>query len=110
MAEGHVERIHTEPVVLDIGEETGGLIIYTSEAFRGREIEVSPLPDASTRVHTDVAERRFNGRTVFAAVYLPFPAGDYLIWGPNAPRPTAVTIMAGTVVELDWRHLLSAQS
>jgi len=103
MSEEHTARVHTEPVVLDIGEGTGGLIIYAGEALRGREIEVSLQHDDSMRVHTDIAERRFNGHTVFAAVYLPLPAGDYTIWGPDPNRPREVAIVGGTVATVDWR-------
>ncbi|WIG61354.1 MAG: hypothetical protein OJF49_004102 [Ktedonobacterales bacterium] len=103
MAETHHQRIHTAPVVLDIGEHTGTLVIYTRADRCGTEIEVSPRHDDIRRVHTDVAERRFNGRSMFAAVFLPFPAGDYTIWGPDPQHPTAITIVSGAVTELDWR-------
>jgi len=103
MSEMHVVRVHTEPVVLDIGEGTGGLIIYTGEEFRGREIEISKKPDDSARVHTEIAERRCNGQMVFAALYLPLVAGAYTIWGPDPHRPTEVTIVGGAIAEVDWR-------
>ena len=101
--ERHDTRIHTQPVVLDIGEDTGGLVISTGPELRGREIEISPRGAGTARVHTDVAERRVNGRTLYAAVYLPMPAGEYTIWGPNPDTPTMVTIQAGVVAEVDWR-------
>src|SRR5262245_31400475 len=94
--EAHSSSVHTESVVLDIGldgrrgterdatqdatRDTGALIIYTTPSWRGREIEVSPRSDRARRVHTDVAERHVNGRTVFAAVFLPLPTGGYMIW------------------------------
>lgn len=103
----HVQRVHTEPVVLDIGEDTGGLIIYTGPDMSGREIEISPRGEPAIRTHTDVAERRAAGTTYFAAVYLPMPEGDYLIWGPDPEQPTPCAIVAGVVTELDWRSLVS---
>ena len=102
--ERHDARVRTQPVVLDIGENTGGLVIYTRPELRGRAIEISPRGVDTSRVHTDVAERRVNGRTLFAAVYLPMPAGEYLIWGPDPDTPTTVTIAAGAVAEVDWRQ------
>lgn len=98
-----VARVHTEPVVLDIGQDMGALAIYTDEALRGKEIEISPKDDAARRVHTDVAERRVNGRPIFAAVFPPLPAGEYTVWGPDPHHPTDVTIIAGTVAEVHWR-------
>jgi hypothetical protein len=101
--ERHDMRVRTQPVVLDIGEDTGGLVIYTGPELRGREIEISLCGAGTSRVHTDVAERRVNGRTLYAAVYLPMPAGNYTIWGPDPDVPTTVTIAAGIVAEVDWR-------
>ena len=53
MAEQKSDRVHPESVVLDIG----ALIIYTDAELRGREIEVSPLGSAATRVQS----RSWNG-------------------------------------------------
>jgi hypothetical protein len=61
-----------------------------------------PVED-SHRIHTDVAERRVNGRSMFVAIYLPLPAGDYIIWDPDPERPTRITLKPGIVNELDWR-------
>ena len=98
-----VRRIHTQPVVLDLGENTGSLVIYTNAALCGREIEISPQGEDATRTHTDVAERRFNGRSIYAAVYLPMPAGMYTIWEDYTTPAGEVTIVAGEVTQLDWR-------
>jgi hypothetical protein len=101
MAETHVERVHTEHAVLDIGQDVGALIIYTRQELLGEEIEVSPKGNDAHRVHTQVLERRANGRTVFAALFLALPAGDYTIWSNPAAD---VTIIGGEVAQLDWRN------
>lgn len=62
MPEKRNERVHSESVVLNIGQDLGALIIYTEAELRGREIEVSPRGDARTRTHVEVLERRINGR------------------------------------------------
>jgi len=103
MAERHNDRVHSESVVLDIGQDIGALIIYTEAELRGREIEVTPRGSAATRVHVEVLERRINGRSVFAAVFPKLRAGDYDIW-ENAPNPSGtVTIVGGVVTTVDWR-------
>ena len=103
MAEIHVERVHTENVVLDIGGNIGALIIYTDEDWRGEEIELSPKGNASQRVHNQVHERRINGRSVFAAVYPDLQAGDYDIWRNDSTPGGSVTIVGGEVATVDWR-------
>jgi hypothetical protein len=103
MVELYVDRVYTEPVVLDIGEDIGALIIYTREQLRGKEIQVSlkGIPTAKP-VHTAVWARRFGGRTMFAGVYPALPEGDYIIW----THPThEVTIVGGSVAEVDLRDV-----
>ena len=98
-----VHRVHTAPVVMDIGEQTGSLVIYTPPEMVSVEIEISPRGNDSRRAHTDVAERRTRERSIFAAVYLPMPAGVYTLWAPEPYGPTEVTIASGAITELDWR-------
>jgi hypothetical protein len=103
MAEQHIDRVHPETVVLDIGQDIGALVIYTDAKLRGREIEVGPRGSVAKRVHVEVLERRINDRPVFAAVFPGLRAGDYDIWD-NTPNPSgAVTIVGGEVATVDWR-------
>lgn len=103
MAEEHRVGAHSEGVILEIGQDVGALVIYTTEALAGREIEVSLRSEQSSRVHTDVLERRVNGRPVFAAVFASLPAGTYTIWGYDPKPVDTVTIEGGAVTEVDWR-------
>src|SRR5260370_37039058 len=99
MAERYIDRVYTEHVVLDIGEDIGSLVIYTSEKWRGKEIQVSLKgTDPAKLVHTAVWERRFNGRVAYAGVYAALPEGDYIIWTHPSRE---VTIPGGQVAEVD---------
>jgi hypothetical protein len=102
MAEAHSDRVHPETVVLDIGQDVGALIIYTTAELRGREIEVSPRGSA-TRVHVEVLERRIDGRPVFAAVFPGLRAGHYDIWENFPESGGTVTVVGGKVATVDWR-------
>jgi hypothetical protein len=103
MAERRNDRVHSESVVLDIGQDIGALIIYTTAELRGQEIEVSPRGIVAARVHVEVLERSVNGRRVFAAVFAQLRAGDYVIW-KSAPKPSdTVTIVGGEIATVDWR-------
>src|SRR6202011_194202 len=93
----------TEAVLLDIGEGVGALILYTRPELRGTEIEVSPTNVDSHRTHTEILERRLDGRVVFAGVFPKLPAGHYRIWTDNPSLPAAVRIESGQVAEIDWR-------
>ena len=102
MVTGDVERAASGHVVLDIGDGIGALIVHTTEALRGREIEASPHGHDWLRTHTAVLERRLGGRTLFAAVFPALPAGAYTIWR-NDRSGDEITITGGAVAELDWR-------
>jgi len=102
MAETYVERVHSENVVLNIGDDIGALIIYTAEDLRERQIDVSPLGSDARKIHNVVHERRLNGHPVFAAVFPTLPAGNYKTW----TNPTSkFKIVGGQVAELDWRDI-----
>jgi hypothetical protein len=92
-------RRHSESVVLDIGDDVGALILYTSADRHTQEIEVSPLgaDPGARRVHSAVLERSLNGRTFYAATYPELRAGEYQVWCGGTPR---ITIMPGAVAEL----------
>jgi hypothetical protein len=90
-------RRHSESVVLDIGDDVGALVLYTSSALHGHEIEVSPLGSDARRTHSAVLERSVNGRVLYAAVYPELKAGEYVVCCEGAPR---FTITGGAVAEV----------
>lgn len=98
------ERIHSEPVVLEIGGEVGALVLYTGPELRGKEIEVSPVQEPQRRTHTAVLERHFNGKQLFAAVFAALPAGIYTLWNLEGQAVGTVAIKGGCVNEVDWRQ------
>jgi hypothetical protein len=100
--EGYWGRSHSGHVVLDIGQNVGALILYTRQELCGREIEISRADRVSPRVHTAILERIVGSRTVYAGVYPELEAGDYRLWGDDPLQPVAVTIVAGSVAEVDW--------
>lgn len=105
VAEHYADRIHTEPAVLDIGDDVGALVLYTGEELRGSEIEVSLKGDDARRVHTAIWGREVNGRVVYAGIYPALPAGDYTIWRDDTTPAGEVTIIGGMVAEVDWRGI-----
>ena len=104
-AEHHEHRLHTEPVVLEIGEELGALVVYTDAALRHEEIEISPAADDGRRSHKDVLERPVDGRSVHAAVFDRLERGTYTLWHRGEARVRGVAIAGGEVAELDWRAI-----
>ena len=103
MTEPKLGPSHAGSVVLDIGGDTGALILHTPAEMLGREIDVTPAgaPDAHG-THSLVRERQVSGTTTYAAVYPALPGGDYIVWRDRATPVGTVTITGGQVTRHHW--------
>lgn len=100
--ENYSARAHPEPVVLDIGEDVGALIIHTHAAMHGVEVEISATGQDGRRTHKDVLEREIGGRPAYTAVFDKLHAGTYTLWVDNLARARDVAVTGAAVAELDW--------
>ena len=90
-------------VLLDIGADTGALILYVPAARHGQEIEISPIgPEGAARTHAAVRERELEDGPVYCVVYDGLSAGDYTIWLDESTPAGTATVVGGRVAELDW--------
>ncbi|GAA2374403.1 hypothetical protein Cme02nite_03510 [Catellatospora methionotrophica] len=87
-------------VMMDIGTGAGALIIYTSPAEIGREIDISPV--GGPRTHVAVRTRRLAGGEVNCAFFPRLAAGDYTIWHDATTPAATVTIAEGQVAEITY--------
>ena len=98
----YAARPHPEPVVLDIGEDVGALIVHTDAAMLGVEVEISPTGHDDQRSHKDVLQREINGRPAYTAVFDKLREGSYTLWVSDRARAREVAVEGATVAELDW--------
>jgi hypothetical protein len=92
-----------DSLVLDIGENTGALVIYAGPALSEQEIEISPGADPSTPRSHNVVHPRHNRHGVsYTAVFPSVPAGEYTIWHHDGHPQGTVTISGGHVTEHHW--------
>jgi hypothetical protein len=63
--------------MLDIGEDRGALVVYTSEDLLGEEIEIRPHDGVWTGLHTAVRARHMGELVRYAGVFGSLPAGLY---------------------------------
>jgi hypothetical protein len=87
-------------VALDIGDGRGALVLYPSERYRGREIEISRTTGDGSRVHTGVHERHADARSLLTAIFGSLPAGEYLVWQDEQTPGPVVTVPEGAVAEV----------
>jgi hypothetical protein len=89
-------------VVLDIGGDTGAVVVHTSSALAGSEIELARRGEDGPFVHTAVRERHLPGSTMLAAVFAEVLAGEYTLIGFGAHPSVPVTVTGGCVTEFSW--------
>ena len=87
-------------VALDIGAGSGALILYPSERFRGREIEISRVGGHGHRVHTGVHERTTHAQSRLTAIFGSLPVDDYVVWEDAETAGPVVTVQDGAVAEV----------
>ena len=83
-------------LVLDIGGDTGALVIHAAADRDQAEIEISPA-GSHARSHNVVRARATGGGTRYAAVFPALPAGDYVVWQDTAAAAGTITIHGGQV-------------
>jgi len=101
--EAYAARKHPEFVVLEIGDDTGALIVHADPEMHGVEVEISPAGSDQRRSHKEVLERALNGRPAFTAVFDQLAAGTYTLWIGGEARAREVEVPGGAIAQLDWR-------
>ncbi|TDB70036.1 phospholipase [Micromonospora sp. KC721] len=90
-------------VMLDLGADTGALIIYTGRDQHGREIEVSRDDEpGGKRTHVAVRERIVRDGVFHSAVYPDLRAGRYTVWWDDDTPAGVVTVTGGAIAEFVW--------
>jgi hypothetical protein len=99
---GHNHVAGQGPTVLDIGDDFGALVLYTSADLVGAEIEISPDGEPDRRRHVAVHPRELPDETAYAAVYYGLAAGTYDLWGADGSRALTVSIEGNEITEAMW--------
>jgi hypothetical protein len=90
-------------VVMELGADTGALILYTPADMDGAEIEISRADEpGARRTHSLVRQRQLPTVTKYAAVYPDLRAGQYTIWLDEHTAAAAATITGGHVTNCHW--------
>ncbi|MGR6317340.1 phospholipase [Micromonospora soli] len=89
-------------VVLDLGGDSGALIIYTGRELHGREIEISRADREGRRTHSAVRERHVRDGVFHSAVYPDLESGLYTVWWDEGTPAGAISVAGGAVAEFVW--------
>jgi hypothetical protein len=87
-----------DALVLDIGDDTGALVVYAPSSWIGSELDVTAAgAPRSHHRHLLVRRLRAGGADVIAGVLPSLPAGEYTVWGPSGSSVASVSITGGSV-------------
>lgn len=91
-------------VILELGENTGALVLHTPARLHGTEIEIGPEAGGPNgrRTHSLVRERVTGAGIGYAAVYPDVPAGRYTVWGADDVPVGTVVVSGGEVAGFRW--------
>lgn len=90
------------PVVLDIGQDVGALIVQLDPDLVGTELHVRQ-PGHEHTTHTGVWERELGQHRAVVAIFPALTEGPYAILDGNGGPVCDVTIVGGHVTERDLR-------
>jgi hypothetical protein len=92
-----------DSLVVDIGGDTGALIVYAPPDLVGWEIEIARAETSSAHpVHNVVRARRVGPWVVHAAVFPDLPAGTYHRYRNGVGDEPSFAVAGGLVTEIDW--------
>ena len=63
------DEVRIQPVVLDLGEGVGALIVHTDPELLGTEVDISPAGDDGNRQHKEVLRRMLGPQVATVLVY-----------------------------------------
>jgi hypothetical protein len=85
---------NVDNLILDIGADTGALIIHAAVDRDQAEVEISPAGSERARTHNIVRRREAVSGAVYAAVFPALTAGDYVVWR-DAVTPAGTVVVHG---------------
>jgi hypothetical protein len=93
-------------LMLDIGGDTGALVVLVDEPLDGSEIEVVGVRG---HAHAQVHRRRSGaGGDVYAAVFVAVEAGSYVIELPGDRRSRTIQVVGGSLTTSDLRKAIGS--
>jgi hypothetical protein len=85
---------NVDNLILDIGADTGALVIHAAVDRDQAEVEISPVGSEQARSHNIVRRREAVSGPVYAAVFPALTAGDYVVWR-DADTPAGLVVVHG---------------
>ena len=91
-------------MVLDIGGDTGAVVVHAPARLDGAELEIRPVGGVWHGTHTGVRRRVLRDGVCFAAVFGALPAGRHQlrVRGTETDPVLEVAVAGGAITEAVW--------
>jgi hypothetical protein len=89
-------------VVIDVGDDLGALVLTSTKARSGHEVEIHPLSQPEHRTHVWVLPREGRDGVVYAAIFPSLAIGEYAIIDVDGSIGDVVTVAPKTVTHASW--------
>jgi hypothetical protein len=99
----------TGPIVVDVGEGRGALVLTSAKELWGCEVEIASDEDRSVRTHVYVLTRSVAGGTVHAAVFPSLPAGRYVVFDLRGRPAQSLDVRSGSITTARWQSAASSR-
>lgn len=106
-ATGHTHAVApVEPsraVMINVGSDTGALVLHSSAERAGIEVHVYPMSDPSRRTHVWVLPREGRDGVVYAAIFPSLAIGDWAVLNEDGSVAMVVAVPPNKVTQAEWR-------
>jgi hypothetical protein len=103
---GHVEAapptVPSRAVVINVHDHAGALVLASSEARSGIEVEIHPVSRPDARTHVWVLPREGRDGVVYAAIFPSLECGDYAIVNLDGSIGDVVAVPPNQVTHATW--------
>jgi len=90
-------------VLINVGVDTGALVLHSTAERAGIEVHVHPTSDPSRRTHVWVLPREGRDGVVYAAVFPSLASGEWAVLNDDDSVAMVVAVPPNKVTQAEWR-------
>jgi hypothetical protein len=88
--------------MVDVGATKGALILHSSAALEGIEVEIHPAAEPSKRTHVWVLPREGREGVTYAAIFPSLATGEYCVLSRDGAVANVVDVPPNKITHAAW--------
>ena len=93
---------------LHVAKDKGAIVVYAGKSLVGATVQLSSgfdITQLNPVSAASIIERKIENQTLFLAMFPIVELGNYTVYTESRKQPSSVSVFAGYITEVDWRHL-----